>query len=401
MAQGQFTLADIQPSQPPIGQFTRDDITGLPSVPHPQVNMEEQPLTPVEKIGVQAADTASHVGDAVAKGVSTLAKPVVEASAPNVAMQLYRHYKGLPNTLDKIPESAVSTFLMAGGIPEGEAAEPVATAKPVTPSFPGAPLPEKPPQELLQARTVGQGAQVTKDPAAGLSTIPAKPEVPATYPGASLPAKPPAEVLQAQPLAEGGKPGTSQSDALAKIPNRTISELPAAAVGQAIQELGAKASIPDVTERANNIAKLSELLNQGLGGKGLEPNVPIKNQGAVMTPGATEVKSNIRSSRGFGGGGTSELPEPQQRNPAPSGESTAVGDFRYDPDAQEMHITSKGTNARTYVYGEVTPEQAQMFHAAESKGMAWKAIRDNNPYVAKIIDGKRMSVKPAAPDNSQ
>jgi hypothetical protein len=41
-----------------------------------------------------------------------------------------------------------------------------------------------------------------------------------------------------------------------------------------------------------------------------------------------------------------------------------------------------------------------MFHEAESKGLAWKSIRDNNPYVAKIIDGKRVAVRPVlAPED--
>ncbi len=68
-----------------------------------------------------------------------------------------------------------------------------------------------------------------------------------------------------------------------------------------------------------------------------------------------------------------------------------------------MHVTWKGgASPTTYVYGEVTPEQSEMFHAAESKGMAAKSIKDNNVLVAKIVDGKRIPVtKPAIPDEYQ
>lgn len=135
---------------------------------------------------------------------------------------------------------------------------------------------------------------------------------------------------------------------------------------------------------------LQNQIEQGLGGRPLKPNVPLREQMSV--PGAKEVQTTSRTSRGTAAGGASELSQPQPRTPAPAGESSAVESFRYDPEAKEMHV--EGKNGRTYVYGEVTPEQAQMFHEAESKGMAWKSIKDNNTLVAKVIDGKRINVRP-------
>jgi hypothetical protein len=68
-----------------------------------------------------------------------------------------------------------------------------------------------------------------------------------TYPGAPLPQAPPPEVVQAAPLARGGSaPPKPQAAALAN--------LPAPAVHQAAQELGPKATVSDVTARANEIA---------------------------------------------------------------------------------------------------------------------------------------------------
>jgi hypothetical protein len=56
---------------------------------------------------------------------------------------------------------------------------------------PGAPLPEHPPTELLQARGLGEGGKAGVDPSAGLGKVPVRP----VYPGGPLPATPPAEVL--------------------------------------------------------------------------------------------------------------------------------------------------------------------------------------------------------------
>ena len=284
------------------------------------------------------------------------------------------------------------------------------------PSGPGAPLPEVPDPALVQAQPLAQGGTPVTSPSDALGSLPVEQQIPGVnvrpsleritpepvYPGAPLPG----DLAKASGIAEGGKPITSPSDALGQIPvPKSISELPAQAVSQAVSQLGSKATIQSITDLANQI-------EQGLGGKGLEPNVPIGQQGGIITPqqsspGAVQVKTNIRSAQGLeaggkpylpSGGNASELPEPQPRPAPPPRESTSIKAFRYDPDAKEMHVTWKGGDSPiTYVYGEVTPAQSEMFHAAESKGMAAKSIKDNNVLVAKIINGKRIEVKPAKP----
>ncbi len=109
----------------------------------PSIDMQTQPLSPVERAGVNLSDAAQMVG----RFGSGVAEQAYDASTPNIATQMYRHYKGMPNTLSKIPQAAVMNFLAAGGLPESEvadaatvkampseaaaAAQPVAAASPV------------------------------------------------------------------------------------------------------------------------------------------------------------------------------------------------------------------------------------------------------------------------------
>jgi hypothetical protein len=110
---------------------------------------------------------------------------------------------------------------------------------------------------------------------------------------------------------------------------------------------------PPVSKTAIN-QTLDRSLTQAVGNKPIQPGVPLRNQGA----------------------------------------SSAVKSFRYDPAAQELHVTThEGT---TYISGEVTPDQAQAFRSAPSKGKAWQAIRENSPLVGKIPSGgKRIAMKGA------
>jgi hypothetical protein len=106
-------------------------------------------------------------------------------------------------------------------------------------TFPGAPLPETPPQELLQAGPLATGgAAPPAEPAAALGRIPAPESPPTQLPAAfqPLPPKPPAV------------PGTVD------LPFKSLHELPVPAVQQALTELGPKAPIEDLTQRANQLA---------------------------------------------------------------------------------------------------------------------------------------------------
>ncbi len=72
--------------------------------------------------------------------------------------------------------------------------------------------------------------------------------------------------------------------------------------------------------------------------------------------------------------------------------SSAVRSYRYDAGAREFHAAPK-SGSTVYVYGDVSPEEADAFQKADSKGKAWQQIRQN-PLVAKIVDGKRIATKP-------
>lgn len=117
-------------------------------------------------------------------------------------------------------------------------------------------------------------------------------------------------------------------------------------------------------------------VDQSLNVQPLKPNVPLREQIPAKAQPAVEPKA-----------------------------SSAVQSHSYDPDAKEMQVTPKSNPNITYVYGDVAPDQAALFDSG-SKGQAWKALRDSSSApVAKIINGKRIPVKPmnrlatASPDD--
>lgn len=163
---------------------------------------------------------------------------------------------------------------------------------------------------------------------------------------------------------------------------KSLAQLPPKAVHQAVQELGNKAAISDVTTRANQIAKLSDLLNQGLGGKALESGVTLRNQLPALKPGQA--------------GSIAESVAPGH-TPV---DSTALKSYKYDPQAQEFHVKMNSDPNKTYVFGGIEPEDVAKFEAADSKGKAFHALK-NSPGVqrtATIINGQRFPFKPLLSD---
>lgn len=93
-----------------------------------------------------------------------------------------------------------------------------------------------------------------------------------------------------------------------------------------------------------------------------------------------------------------QLPVSRPTIAAPEGftpvESSALRAYKYDPANREMSIQdNRGT---IHVYGDVSPEDAQTFATAGSKGKAWSATIKQNPHVAKVIGGSRTPSKPPA-----
>lgn len=76
-------------------------------------------------------------------------------------------------------------------------------------------------------------------------------------------------------------------------------------------------------------------------------------------------------------------------------ESSVIHSHDYDPAAKELHIVTKSNPNTAYVYGDVSPDQAQAFESATSKGKAWAEFKKGgSPLVAKIVNGNRVPVRP-------
>lgn len=105
--------------------------------------------------------------------------------------------------------------------------------------------------------------------------------------------------------------------------------------------------------------RVGDLLNEGLGGKGLKSDVPLRQQG--------------------------------QHIPV---KSSAVKSYQYDPATKEFH-TKYSSGDAIHVFGDVSPEEAQAFQKADSKGKAMQQIKQGHQLVAKIVNGKRVAVKPS------
>lgn len=118
-------------------------------------------------------------------------------------------------------------------------------------------------------------------------------------------------------------------------------------------------------------------LNKALGGKPLTPNVSLRNQNRI----SPEITSS----------------------PSKSAASSAIMSYRYNPDKQEMEVMTKA--GQQYIHGDVSPEQAETFENASSKGKAWGELKKNSTYVGKIVNGQRINAKPpsslrsASPDD--
>lgn len=115
-------------------------------------------------------------------------------------------------------------------------------------------------------------------------------------------------------------------------------------------------------------AKVEQQISESLGNKPLQPGVSLRNQGKVPTAAAPAL--------------------PDGFTPV---DSTALKGYKYDPEAREFESITQG--GQHYVHGDVSPEEAAAFEAAKSKGQAWSQnIRQNNPLVAKVVNGQRVAV---------
>lgn len=116
--------------------------------------------------------------------------------------------------------------------------------------------------------------------------------------------------------------------------------------------------------------QLGQQLNDALGGKPLQKGVSLRNQGKRAAPPAADTS--------LPAGFTAD-------------DSSALQGHKYDPETREFEsITQSGQH---YVHGDVTPEAAQAFEDADSKGRAWQDIRKNGTLVAKVVNGTRVPIR--------
>lgn len=244
---------------------------------------------------------------------------------------------------------------LAESVPAGKIARSMgAIAKP------GAVLAE----DLPVVGSVIKGVKATKNVAGDLGDIWAKKPVNA---GGPLPEAPDPALLQARSLFEGS---TSPPDPAAGL--GTIKQPGQAGTIAASMQKPAAAEVAPGFQRGS----LQTLLDRSLGAKQLDPKVPLRNQMDVATPAARPASSSATVPEGH-------IPV----------QSTALKSYKYDAGAGEFHAKYGGADNTVHVFGDVTPDEAQAFDGAPSKGQAMQQIKNNHPLVAKIINGKRVAVK--------
>jgi hypothetical protein len=138
-----------------------------------------------------------------------------------------------------------------------------------------------------------------------------------------------------------------------------------------------QSAAPAKTQPTVTPKQVEQQLTQSLGGQPLQKNVPLRQQLPAAQK-ATAATAATKLPDGF-----------------TAVESSALRGYRYDPAAREFESIT--TDGRRYVHGDVSPEEAAAFEAADSKGKAWSQLKSQNPLVAKVVSGKRVAVvKPQA-----
>ena len=187
-------------------------------------------------------------------------------------------------------------------------------------------------------------------------------------PGLALPAAPQGAELADLP-ATGARSAAQTGEALANLPLKNpLYDSPAVPAAESPRPWGSRGPAFQLK------ADLQKQLENSLGASPPpSPNVPLRQQ--TSAPGAAG-------------------------KAIPAGhaavDSSALRSYQYDPGANEFHAFGKNGDT-VYVYGDVSPEDAEGFKQAPSKGQAWQVIQQNHPLVAKIINGKRIPITPSDP----
>lgn len=335
-------------------------------------------------------------------------------------------FKGMPN----IPAGKIAQTVGAVAKPVGIAAEDLPVVGSVVkgakalgnvrgeisniwadkPTYPGAPEPATPPTELRQANALSRGVKPIEEPAAGLGSIPAKRSLPDAF--NPPPPKPPPvpgtvdapfrggiagkmaeSVQQPAPKPEPFQRGTLQNllnDSLdaAQPPERNKPIYQRGSIAQNMPTSESRAASDAAFKRAYPEEGMKDLSpvekehwQQNVFGQAPAEDIGAKARATNPEPTRAEVKGAAK-------------PTPDATEGHTPHDSSALKSSKYDPGAKEFHarMTSGDT---TYVYGDVAPEEHEAFSGADSKGKAYQQIKNGHPLVAKIVNGKRIAVKPS------
>jgi len=293
-------------------------------------------------IGGEEDRALTHARD-LAVGV---ARNIYDVSTPTLATELYKWYKGQPNQLKEIAGKMVETgvpMMLGDEAPAPAGAQPKPTVEPAPGAVESSGIASRV-MDVAKRRLISKipGVQAAKDISyvlggdAETSPKPPTPSVPDWY----------GKGQYGTPVSQWGQRIPQPQTAPAPIPARTAS-----------------------------LADLKGVLDQTLGVKQFQNDVPLRQQPDVI---GTSPKPNL----------------PEGHIPV---ESQKISSYKYDPEEQELHVryTSGGP---TYVYRGVEPEEVQYLEGSKSKGRAIQGIEASHPY-DKIINGKRIQGRAAAQDN--
>lgn len=192
-------------------------------------------------------------------------------------------------------------------------------------------------------------------------------EPPAEDPGAPNPETPPTEVRQAGSLYRGVQQYEDPAAGLGEIPVKR------GQLADSVQQ--PQASAPQRGSLRQMVNDVGDQVGKGLGASPPpNPKEPIYQRG--------NSSSQMQ-------GGDSDLPQGHT-----AVQSSALKSYRYIPESNEFHAQYGSGNGTVHVFGDVSPEEAQQFEQAKSKGQAMQQIKNGHPLVAKIINGKRQAVTP-------
>ena len=214
-------------------------------------------------------------------------------------------------------------------------------------------------------------------------------------PSRTLPGQNPPEVIQ-PPAPQSAAPIPSRRGLALRAAPRgaelgdlpTPKAAPASQTGEALGQIPQRGSIargmqeqPSTIKRGSLKQIMDQLQNQVGEGLGASPppnpKAPIYQRGSIA--------------KGMEEAPPSDIPE--GHTPV---NSSALRSYKYDPDKQEFEVwPTSGDTA--YRYGDVSPDDAQAFEQAESKGKAFQQIKNTGTLVAKRVNGKWVSVKPDVP----